>query len=83
MIYKCVADDQFEETITRLAQELSLMPTHALGLTKAALNASMSNTLEQQLQLEEQYQIEAGGTNDYSEGVTAFMEKRKAVFIGR
>ena len=83
MIYKCVADDQFEETITRLAQEVSLMPTHALGLTKAALNASMSNTLDQQLQLEEQYQIEAGGTNDYSEGVTAFMEKRKAIFIGR
>jgi 2-(1,2-epoxy-1,2-dihydrophenyl)acetyl-CoA isomerase len=83
MIYKCVPDDQFEETITRLAQDLSLMPTHALGLTKAALNASMNNTIEAQLQLEEQYQIEAGGTNDYSEGVTAFMEKRKAVFIGR
>ncbi|MFM7726233.1 MAG: enoyl-CoA hydratase-related protein, partial [Flavobacteriales bacterium] len=66
-----------------MAQELSLMPTHALGLTKAALNASMNNTLEQQLQLEEFYQIEAGGTNDYSEGVTAFMEKRKAVFVGR
>jgi 2-(1,2-epoxy-1,2-dihydrophenyl)acetyl-CoA isomerase len=59
------------------------MPTHALGLTKAALNGSMNNSLEQQLQLEEQYQIEAGGTNDYSEGVTAFMEKRKAVFTGR
>jgi 2-(1,2-epoxy-1,2-dihydrophenyl)acetyl-CoA isomerase len=83
MVYKTVADDQFEETITRLAQELSLMPTHALGLTKAALNASMSNSLEQQLQIEETYQIEAGGTNDYSEGVTAFIEKRKAVFIGR
>jgi 2-(1,2-epoxy-1,2-dihydrophenyl)acetyl-CoA isomerase len=43
----------------------------------------MHNTLEQQLNLEESYQIEAGGTNDYCEGVTAFMEKRKAVFIGR
>jgi 2-(1,2-epoxy-1,2-dihydrophenyl)acetyl-CoA isomerase len=58
------------------------MPTKALGLTKRLLNESISNNLEQQLQLESDLQIEASSSNDYKEGVTAFVEKRKPEFKG-
>jgi 2-(1,2-epoxy-1,2-dihydrophenyl)acetyl-CoA isomerase len=42
----------------------------------------MNNNLEQQLALESDLQIEASSTNDYNEGVTAFVEKRKPEFKG-
>ena len=50
------------------------MPTKALGLIKELFNASMTNTLEDQLALESKLQIEAAQTNDYAEGVAAFIE---------
>jgi len=65
-----------------LATTLANMPTKALGLTKRLLNQSMTNTLEQQLQLESDLQIEASSSNDYKEGVAAFVEKRKPEFKG-
>jgi 2-(1,2-epoxy-1,2-dihydrophenyl)acetyl-CoA isomerase len=58
------------------------MPTKGLGYTKRALNASMGNNLEQQLEFEEQMQAEAGRTWDFDEGVAAFREKRKPEFRG-
>jgi 2-(1,2-epoxy-1,2-dihydrophenyl)acetyl-CoA isomerase len=83
MLYKVYSDDVFSEHVMKLALDLSLMPTHALGLIKSALNQSMSNDLESQLAVEERYQIDAGQSADYQEGVTAFMEKRKPVFRGK
>ena len=59
------------------------MPTKALGLIKKSFNQSMNNNLEQQLDLESKYQIEAAETEDYSEGVSAFMEKRQPNFKGK
>ena len=56
---------------------------HGLALTKHALDASSTNTLDEQLDLERDLQREAGRTQDYAEGVRAFMEKRKAIFKGR
>ena len=53
-----------------------------IGLTKRLLNQSMTNNLEQQLALESDLQIEASSSNDYKEGVTAFVEKRKPEFKG-
>lgn len=82
MVYKVVADDAFSEHIAQLAAQVAAMPTRGLALTKEALNESFSNTLEQQLETEERLQIAAGQTNDYNEGVTAFLEKRKAQFVG-
>jgi 2-(1,2-epoxy-1,2-dihydrophenyl)acetyl-CoA isomerase len=67
----------------QMAERVANMPTRRLALTKAALNASMQNTLEQQLETEEQLQIEAGQTHDYNEGVSAFLEKRKPLFKGK
>jgi len=82
MIYKIFPAGIFEEEVQSLAQNLAQMPTKALGLTKRLLNQSMTNNLEQQLALESDLQIEASSSNDYKEGVTAFVEKRKPEFKG-
>jgi 2-(1,2-epoxy-1,2-dihydrophenyl)acetyl-CoA isomerase len=82
MIYKSVSLDEFDTTIDALAQKLANMPTKALGLIKELYNSSMTNTLEDQLALESKLQIEAASSNDYAEGVAAFIEKRKPNFKG-
>lgn len=82
MIYKSVPDDAFEETVNQFAAKLAQMPTRGLGLTKKAVNQSLANTLDEQLNVEEQLQTEAGQTHDFNEGVAAFLEKRKPDFIG-
>jgi 2-(1,2-epoxy-1,2-dihydrophenyl)acetyl-CoA isomerase len=82
MIYKIYPIAYFEEEVKALAIHLAQMPTKALGLTKRLLNQSMINNLEQQLALESDLQIEASSSNDYKEGVTAFVEKRKPEFKG-
>lgn len=83
MIYKAVADDQFESEVMQLAETLAAMPTKGLGLTKRAVNQSFVNDLVTQLSVEEELQTEAGQTYDFSEGVNAFLEKRKPVFKGK
>ena len=82
MIYKIFPIALFEEEVKTLAGNLAQMPTKAIGLTKRLLNQSMHNNLEQQLKLESDLQIEASSSNDYNEGVTAFVEKRKPEFKG-
>jgi 2-(1,2-epoxy-1,2-dihydrophenyl)acetyl-CoA isomerase len=82
MIYKIVPSELFDEEVRNLANNLAQMPTKAIGLTKRLLNQSMNNNLEQQLKLESDLQIEASSSNDYNEGVTAFVEKRKPEFKG-
>jgi 2-(1,2-epoxy-1,2-dihydrophenyl)acetyl-CoA isomerase len=82
MIYKIFPSGIFEEEVQTLATTLAQMPTKAIGLTKRLLNQSMTNNLEQQLDLESDLQIEASSSNDYKEGVTAFVEKRKPEFKG-
>ena len=83
MIYKYFSAETFEEEVTKLAVKMAKMPTKGLGLTKRVLNASLVNNLKEQLDLESKYQIEAAQTEDYSEGVNAFVEKRKPNFIGK
>jgi 2-(1,2-epoxy-1,2-dihydrophenyl)acetyl-CoA isomerase len=82
MIYKIFPAGIFEEEVKNIAATLASMPTKALGLTKRLLNQSMVNDLSQQLALESDLQIEASSTNDYKEGVAAFVEKRKPEFNG-
>jgi len=83
MIYKAVKDDEFDGFIQKLAQKMANMPTKGLVLTKKLFNASFNNSLEEQLELEGKYQIEASETDDYREGVAAFLEKRKPNFKGK
>jgi 2-(1,2-epoxy-1,2-dihydrophenyl)acetyl-CoA isomerase len=83
MIYKVLPMETFENDAFAIAEKLAKMPTHGLALTKRLFNQSMTNDLETQLDLEGKLQIEAAETEDYSEGVNAFLEKRKPVFKGK
>ena len=82
MIYKVFSKENFEEEKLKLANKLAKMPTKALPLTKKLLNLSLENNLDQQLEEEENQQVIAGNTNDYKEGITSFLEKRKPNFKG-
>lgn len=82
LVYKIFPTAFFMDDVTALASTLASMPTKALGLTKRLLNQSMTNSLEQQLALESDLQIEASSSNDYKEGVAAFIEKRTPEFKG-
>lgn len=82
MLYKVFNDEVFAEESFKIAVTLAAMPTKGLAYTKHVLNQSTQNSLKQQLQLEDEYQQKAAATKDYNEGVAAFLEKRKANFIG-
>jgi 2-(1,2-epoxy-1,2-dihydrophenyl)acetyl-CoA isomerase len=82
MVYRVCAAEALQREAMSLASELASMPTRGLGLTKRALNASLGNDLDAQLELEAELQREAGRTRDFAEGVSAFLEKRKPNFTG-
>lgn len=82
MIYKSVEAEELMEAATKVATRLSNMATYGLGLTKRALNASFTNDLKNQLELEGELQTLAGQSYDYKEGVNAFLEKRKPNYKG-
>ncbi|HEX6158313.1 MAG TPA: enoyl-CoA hydratase-related protein, partial [Burkholderiales bacterium] len=83
LIWKAVDDAQLMGEATAVARKLAEGPTRAYGLIKKALHASAGNSLDAQLDLERDLQREAGVSEDYREGVAAFMQKRKPVFKGK
>ena len=83
MIYKVYSDNSFEEESLNFASKLAKMPTKGLALTKKLLNASYSNSLEEQLDMEDKYQNIASKTYDFNEGINAFFEKREPNFKGK
>lgn len=82
MIYKYFPDEIFFLEAEKIAVTLSQLPTKALAFTKQALNKSLEQNLEQQFETEDTFQQKAAGTNDFKEGVSAFIQKRKADFKG-
>ena len=83
MVYKLCSSAYFESDVRQTAETLAKMPTRALGYTKRLLNKSTSNSLEEQLVMESELQIASAQSEDYAEGVAAFVEKRKPNFKGR
>src|SRR5690349_6613400 len=83
LIWKCVEDAELVTTTDALLKQLAQAPTRGLAAIKRALHASAGNTLEQQLDLERDTQRVLGYSDDYREGVAAFLEKRPPRFTGR
>ena len=76
-------DDNFMESAMEVLTTLSNLPTKAISLTKKAFNESYENSLNEQLDVEGILQQEAAETEDFREGVTAFLEKRKPNYKGK
>jgi 2-(1,2-epoxy-1,2-dihydrophenyl)acetyl-CoA isomerase len=83
LVYRVFEPAVLMEEALKITDALSHQPTGAIGFMKRAMNASFSNSLAEQLQLEADLQREAGRSQDFREGVAAFLEKRKAVFKGK
>jgi 2-(1,2-epoxy-1,2-dihydrophenyl)acetyl-CoA isomerase len=83
LIWKVFDDDALQGEANALAAKFAAAPTRALAATKSAIRRAATQTLDQQLDLERDMQRELGKSEDYREGVEAFLAKRKPVFSGR
>jgi 2-(1,2-epoxy-1,2-dihydrophenyl)acetyl-CoA isomerase len=83
LITKVVAADQLDSAVKEYTEYFAKAPTKAIGLIKKMLNKSTTSTLDEMLEYEAYSQEIAGQSHDYREGVAAFLEKRKPVFLGK
>jgi 2-(1,2-epoxy-1,2-dihydrophenyl)acetyl-CoA isomerase len=83
MIWKAVEDDALDSEVEALAQKLASLPPLGLAEIKKMIRASWAHTLDQELNHQRDAMRHLGFTEDYREGVAAFLEKRPARFVGR
>lgn len=83
LIWRAVDDADLMAEADALARQFAQGPTRSYGLTKQAIQAAATNSLDAQLDLERDFQREAGRSADYSEGVAAFLAKRQPAFRGQ
>ena len=83
LVSEVVEGDGLAARAAELAASLAAMPTRAIGMTKRLFDAAPTNSLDEQLELEAQLQSAATKSEDFREGVTAFLEKRDPEFKGR
>src|SRR3954469_18362899 len=83
LIWKAVDDAHLMDEASTIARLLAAGPTRGYGLIKQAIQASAGNSLDAQLELERDLQREAGFSEDYRDGVAAFMQKRKPQYKGK
>lgn len=83
LIWDCVEDEELSSITTAMATHLATQPTTGLALIKKLLRQSTTNTLDQQLDLERDFQAAASQTSDFREGVEAFLAKKPANFTGK
>lgn len=82
MINRCVTANNLDEEVKKITDYFKSAPTKAIGMMKKMLNESTFNNLDYMLQSEAYHQEIAGNSEDYKEGVNAFVEKRKPNFKG-
>jgi 2-(1,2-epoxy-1,2-dihydrophenyl)acetyl-CoA isomerase len=83
LIWQCVDDAQLASTVDEMVKQFAAAPTKGLARIKHAMHTSWERSLEEQLDVERDYQRELGLSADYAEGVAAFLAKRVPKFTGR
>jgi 2-(1,2-epoxy-1,2-dihydrophenyl)acetyl-CoA isomerase len=83
LVNKVVAPSDLDEAVKQYTDHFAIAPTKAVGLIKKMLNKSTTASLDEMLEYEAYCQEIAGSTHDHKEGVQAFLEKRKPVFLGK
>jgi len=83
LIWKAVEDEALDAEVDTLAARLASAPTRGLGRIKKMIRESWGHSLEEELDLQREAMRELGGSDDYREGVAAFMEKRVPRFTGK
>ena len=83
LIWQCLPDDQLMPEARALARKLASGPTFGYAATKRAMQAAATNPLDTHLELEAELMKACGESDDYAEGVAAFLDKRPAEFKGR
>jgi 2-(1,2-epoxy-1,2-dihydrophenyl)acetyl-CoA isomerase len=83
LIWKCVDDEALDSEVDAIAQKLASLPPLGLTAIKKMIRESWSHTLDQELNHQRDAMRRLGFSEDYREGVSAFLEKRQPNFVGR